>query len=68
MMAIIEILKKTEDEGFKSAGTLLEVPVSRNHLVLKEINSNTNQNFETYSRKKDYKGLQKLPSVELVGV
>ena len=65
---VIERLKKVEDI-VKGSGKLIEIPVSRCSLYLREILSKSEDSvhgIEPYLLRKDFKGLQKLPCVEMV--
>ena len=62
---IVEILKKSDD-AIKSSGAMLEIPFARSSLFVKEILPTSTNGVEHYPRRNDFKGLQKLPSVELV--
>jgi len=65
LTVIVEILKKSDD-GVKSSGTLLEIPIWRSSLFIREATPSKNSEIGHYPRLKDFKGLQKLPSVEMV--
>ena len=63
---MVEILK---DGNKTSSGTLLEVPVHRCSLFVREVPLKSEDPFrgiDPYPVRKDFKGLQKLPCVEMV--
>ncbi|XP_076820099.1 uncharacterized protein LOC143465601 [Clavelina lepadiformis] len=68
LTVIVESLRKT-DEGLKSTGVLHELPASRSAILLREVQSTQDgddQGIDPFPRRSDFKGLQKLPCVELL--
>ena len=67
---IVEILKKGKDESKSiSSGTLRELSVKRDSLFVREIPTKSVDPFrgiDPYPIRKDFKGLRKLPCVEMV--
>lgn len=68
LTVIVEILKKLED-GVKETGNMIEIPVKRCSLFLRKAPSKEAdpvRGIDSYPMRKDFKGLNKLPCVEMV--